>query len=165
MKSAKVLRKAPWLSVIASATLVFGCSLGNEPADVINTPGTGGHGLVGGSGPGGTGGNGTAGTGGGQVGGGGSGGGPVGGGGSGGGPVGGGGSGGGSGGGGGGGGGSGGGGPVGKPGMALTAGGGLSQSTNYTLWFALGEGPGGNGEILTSTNYTFVGGVVATTQP
>ncbi len=129
--------------MLACTLTLWGCSLGNAPSEV-QPPGKGGGSS--------------------SVAGGGAGGGPVGGGGSAGGPVGGGGTGGGTGGGGGAGG-QGGTGPVGRPGMALTAGGGLSQSTNYKLWFAMGESPGGTGEVLQSTNYRFIGGVVATTQP
>jgi len=49
--------------------------------------------------------------------------------------------------------------------MALVSGGGLCKSTNYTVWFAMGESPGGNGKTATSTNYVHIGGVIATTQP
>ncbi len=55
--------------------------------------------------------------------------------------------------------------PAGRPGMALVSGGGLCKSANYTVWFAMGESPGGNGKTATSTNYLHIGGVIATTQP
>ncbi len=55
--------------------------------------------------------------------------------------------------------------PTGRPGMATVAGGGLSKSNNYTLWFTVGESPGGTGKTQTSSNYTHKTGLVVTTQP
>ena len=137
------------LILIAITALALGCSSANEASDPIPPPtGTSGGGsAVGGAGgsttEGGSGGLGGSGAAGGQGGSGGSGGnaGAAGEGGQ------------------------GGGAPTGRPGMAVVSGGGLCKSPNYTLWYALGESPGGNGELQSSTNFIHSSGVIATTQP
>jgi len=50
-----------------------------------------------------------------------------------------------------------------KPGTDITAGGNVSQSTNYKLVGAVGESPGGN-TVSKSTSYRLQGGVIGTTQ-
>ena len=62
-------------------------------------------------------------------------------------------------------GGNGGGATTGRPGMALVTGGGLCKSASYTAWFTMGESPGGNGKMQTSTSYQHMSGLIATTQP
>ncbi len=49
--------------------------------------------------------------------------------------------------------------------MATVASGGVSYSDQYTVWWTLGESPGGNGNTLASASYSFVGGLIAVTQP
>ena len=53
----------------------------------------------------------------------------------------------------------------GQPGTAVVTGGGLCQSAGYTLWFSMGDSPGGNGKPASSPSYQHLSGVVATTQP
>jgi len=51
----------------------------------------------------------------------------------------------------------------GRPGTATLTGGALLKSPNYTLLVSVGEGPGTNG-VLSSSSYTLHSGVVGTTQ-
>ncbi len=53
----------------------------------------------------------------------------------------------------------------GRFGMATVTGGGFARCPKYSVWLAVGESPGGNGEVLANEKYSFVGGVVITTQP
>ncbi len=54
-------------------------------------------------------------------------------------------------------------GPPGKPGQSLTGGGTLAKSTNYKVWVAVGESPGGQ-ITSTSTSYKLQSGVIGATQ-
>jgi hypothetical protein len=52
----------------------------------------------------------------------------------------------------------------GRPGFDTVAGGAHMKSTNYRLFVATGEAPGGN-RVLRSPSYRLVGGLIGSTQP
>ena len=54
-------------------------------------------------------------------------------------------------------------GPPGSPGQDIVTGGVVATSASYTLYATMGESPGGNG-VMSSANYTMIGGLLGTTQ-